>query len=547
MIVLVEFLFSNRLYELNSKGLIFLLLIDVFILSALVYFSSDLGVYLAPFYLLLIISYASKIVKWSFLIMTIALSGFIVVVEYSDFWQSQQLLKNLVFYTLFISAIFYFVYIRKKKGFLLDPLTSLPNRALFHERMGRMTKESSGGSKKLALLFMDLDGFKQVNDTLGHNIGDHLLIDVAKRIKKVVKKTDMIARLGGDEFAIIVNDVDGLDAPVRVAEKILQTFEEPFQVNDRLIDVGISIGIAMWPDHASDINDLIRFSDVAMYSAKKEKCGYVIYSEEHNKAEIESLKIMADLRAAIRADRLDLVYQPKLDLHTGKVDSVEALIRWEHSVLGHIPPVKFITLAEGSVLINELTEWVINTALKDCSEWEKSGRILNVSVNISARNLLNEKIMVQVLSAIEKHRLQPNRVTLEITETSLMTRSDMTIKNLVGLSMMGVNLSIDDFGTGHASLVYVQKLPVREVKIDRVFVNNILNNQRDNKIVKSIIHLAHDIDCRVVAEGVESNEVLMELKKMGCDLIQGFYISKPMSSDLLVNWLNNYESRRISA
>ena len=542
MIVLGELLFRNRAHFNSRILIIVIMLIDVSVLSAVVYLANDLGLFLTPLYLFLIFLYSARLSDWSFLVVLICMLGFVVALEIGEYWQTHELLKTLAFYAVIIPAVSYFVYTVKKNETLVDPLTSLPNRTLFHNRLEQAIKTCKKSSKKAALLFMDLDGFKQVNDTLGHDIGDQLLQHVAARIKNSVRDSDMIARLGGDEFAIILCEVNDLNTPIHIAENIIKKFEEPYQVGEKLIDVGISVGISMCPDHADTMGDLIRFSDVAMYSAKKERSGYEIYSDKYYKSEIENLRLMADLRAAIRQDRLGIVYQPKINLDTGKVDSVEALIRWNHAEFGDIPPVKFIALAEGSTLINELTDWVVNTALRHCYEWEERGCCLNVSINVSARNLKNEKIMVQVLSAIEKNRLRPSRVTLEITETSLMTQSDMTIKNLIGLSMMGVSLSIDDFGTGHASLIYMQRLPVREIKIDRVFVSNVASNDRDTKIVQSIIHMAHDIDCRVVAEGVESREVLERLQEMGCDLAQGFWISKPISTDQVVDWWMKYES-----
>ena len=542
MIVLGKLFIKKEAYNDSKILMSIFMLIDVAVLSILIFMATGFGIYLTPLYLLLIFLYSSRLPGWYLIVVLINTLGFIVMAEMSEYWQSREILKSLVFYALIIPTVSYFVYIEKKDEAFVDPLTSLPNRTLFQRRLEQVIKSCKRNSKKAALLFMDLDGFKQVNDTLGHDIGDRLLKHVANRIKSAVRDTDTIARLGGDEFAIILSDVNDLNTPIHVAENIIKRFEEPYQVNEKLIDVGISVGISMYPEHAENISDLIRFSDVAMYSAKKEKSGYEIYNEKHNASEIENLRLIADLRSAIREDRLGLMYQPKVDLDSGKVDSVEALIRWNHAKFGDIPPIKFIALAEGSILINELTGWVINTALRHCAEWEKRGCSLNVSINVSARNLKNEKIMIQVLSAIEKNRLRPSRVTLEITETSLMTQSDMTIRNLIGLSMMGVSLSIDDFGTGHASLIYMQKLPVREIKIDRAFVCNVVSNERDKKIVQSIIHMAHDIDCRVVAEGVESNEVMIRLKEMGCDSVQGFWISRPMSADKVVDWLSRHES-----
>ena len=543
MIFLVELLRRALVTKISTYWYVVSLLVDIFLLLAIVYFVSDFGVILVPLYLWLLATVYSGVSKWHlYIVATIVIATAVMTFWFNGYWLQNQYQLLVALFVLAVPSLFIFFYRRIKNLVLIDPLTSLPNRMLFQDRLDQALKICRRNAGKAALLFMDLDGFKQVNDTLGHNVGDQLLKEVSGRLRNVVRNTDTIARLGGDEFAIILSDIHGSEVPVRIAEKILAKFEGPYHVNGRQINVGISIGIALCPDHADERNDLIRFSDVAMYAAKKDKAGYVVYSDEYNKAEIESLRLVADLRAAIKEDRLELVYQPKVNLHTKKVESVEALIRWEHAELGRIPPIKFVAMAENSVLINELTEWVIQTALRNCSQWERDGFPISVSINVSARNLQNEKLMIIILAAIKNNRLEADRVILEITETSLMAQSDITIKNLVGLSMMGVNLSIDDFGTGHASLVYVQKLPIREIKIDRQFVGNIMGDGRDKKIVQSIIHLAHDIDCRVVAEGVESHEIMVRLREMGCDLAQGFYIAQPMSSDVLLNWLANYES-----
>jgi diguanylate cyclase (GGDEF)-like protein len=543
MVFFLELLLQRALgRRLPSPWYLPVLLIDVSALSTLIYFLGIFGVYLTPLYLSLIIVYYSRLNESFFYVVTLALIGFVFVTGLSDFWEQNTTLAIVIFFALLTFSISYYIYRKTKDQALFDPLTGLPNRSLFQDRLDMAIKGYRRSKKKSALLFMDLDGFKQVNDTLGHNVGDQLLKEVSDRLRNIVRETDTIARLGGDEFAIILNDIgSSAGVPTCIADKVLEEFTEPYQVNERLIDVGISIGISICPDHSDDMNDLIRFADVAMYSAKKDKSGYVVYCDEHNKSEIENLRLIADLRSAIKEDRLEIVYQPKTNLHTGNIESVEALIRWEHAELGLIPPVKFVSLAEDSVIINDLTEWVVRTALRDCANWDSSGCSLNVSVNISARNLQNKRLMVQIMSAIEGNKLRSDRLTLEITETSFMTQSDITIKNLVGLSMMGVSLSIDDFGTGHASLIYVQKLPIKEIKIDRLFVSNMLKNRRDSKIVQSIIHLAHDIGCRVVAEGVESNDVMERLKEMDCDLVQGFYISEPMRSDRLLGWLMQHE------
>ncbi|MDH5182797.1 MAG: EAL domain-containing protein [Gammaproteobacteria bacterium] len=520
----------------------FYLLVDIVLICSLIVLTGRLGLYLTPLFLLLVILHTENIRNSLLPIAAFAIFGLIISLELNSGTADNEILKITIVFALAASLAVYYALIKNGEDSCIDPLTSLPNRSLFINNLESTIKKCNKQNKLAAILFMDLDGFKQVNDTLGHDVGDALLIDVADRITSQINTADSLYRLGGDEFAIILPDLANQVAPSQAAEGIAQILEQPFQINEKLINVGISIGIAIYPTHADNLNDLVRYSDIAMYSAKRLRSGYEIFSEDHNQSQIEGLKLMADLRTAIKQDALHLVFQPQLDLKSKKVNSIEALVRWDHPEAGPIQPSDFIALAEDSVLINELTEWVINNALKQCAYMEEQGHTLNVSINISARNLQNQKIMVQTLSAIERNRLTPRRITLEITETALMTKSAVAIKNLVGLSMMGVHLSIDDFGTGHGSLIYMQKLPIKEIKIDRMFANSIPNNHRDEKIVRSIIHLAHDIDCQVVAEGVETQETMDMLGNMGCDYIQGYLICKPINADELIEWLNNYES-----
>ena len=520
----------------------FNLIFDIVLLGGLIILAGRIGLYLTPLFLLLAILHIENHHHRILPIATLAILGLVISLELNTGTAANETLKITVVFALAASLAIYYALIKKGDDAGIDPLTALPNRSLFIKNLESTLKNCNKHKNLSAILFMDLDGFKQVNDTLGHDIGDTLLIDVAARIASQINTSDSLYRLGGDEFAIILPEITNLTVPSQAAEAITQILEQPFQINEKLINVGISIGIAIYPTHADNANDLVRYSDIAMYSAKRLRSGYEIFSEEHNKSQIESLKLMAELRTAIKQDALHLVFQPKLDLKNKQISSIEALVRWNHPEAGPIQPGDFIALAEDSILINELTEWVINNALKQCAYMEEKGHTLNVSINISARNLQNQKIMIQTLSAIERHRLTPRRITLEITETALMTKSSVAIKNLVGLSMMGVHLSIDDFGTGHGSLIYMQKLPIKEIKIDRTFANSIPNNARDEKIVRSIIHLAHDIDCQVVAEGVESQETMDMLSEMGCDYIQGYLICKPINADELIEWLNNYES-----
>jgi diguanylate cyclase (GGDEF)-like protein len=354
MIFLVELLLRRVNKKVSIFWFVLLLLLDACAISAIIYSSETLGNILTPIYLFLLIADGGVAIGWRYT--SIAMAAFVALLSmlgFAFFEMQNRLLLDVIALLLIIPSGFFFLYAKIIGMALVDPLTALPNRTLFQDRLEKVLKGCRKDGDKAALLFMDLDGFKQVNDTLGHNVGDQLLKEVSGRLGNVVRETDTIARLGGDEFAIILQGVGEPDIPVRVAKKVLEKFEEPFRVYDRLINVGISIGISLCPEHTDEIVDLIRFSDVAMYAAKKEKAGYVVYSHDYNKAEMESLKLASELRSAIKEGKLEIVYQPKIHLETNKIESVEALIRWEHEELGMIPPIKFIALAESSALINE--------------------------------------------------------------------------------------------------------------------------------------------------------------------------------------------------
>ncbi|MCI0527052.1 MAG: EAL domain-containing protein [Nitrospira sp.] len=421
-----------------------------------------------------------------------------------------------------------------------DPLTNFPNRTLLHDRLQQAIVDAQGGYKQVALLLMDLDRFKEINDTLGHHRGDILLKNVGLRIQGVLRASDMIARLGGDEFAVLLPSVDHKE-PVLVARKITKILEFPFDIEGLPIDVEASIGIVLYPDHGSDADSLIQRADVAMYAAKQTGSGYTIYTADQDQHSPRRLALMAELRHAIEEGQLLLHYQPKVNLATGSVSSVEVLGRWPHEELGAVPPDQFIPLAERTGLIKPLTGWVLDQALNQCRTWYQAGIELSVAVNLSVRNLLNPQLPDQVAELLQHHGISPDCLELEITESSIMADPERAREIVTRLNKMGIQLSIDDFGTGYSSLGYLKRLPVHWIKIDKSFVIHMMANESDAVIVQSTIDLAHNLGLKVVAEGVENQGIYDRLVDLGCDTMQGYYISPPLPADELVRWLR--ESR----
>ncbi len=421
-----------------------------------------------------------------------------------------------------------------------DPLTDFPNRTLLHDRLQQAIVNAQRDHRQIALLLMDLDHFKEINDTLGHRRGDILLKNVGLRIQGVLRASDTIARLGGDEFAVLLPSVD-LKEPNLAARKITKILEFPFDIEGLPIDVEASIGIVLYPDHGSDADSLIQRADVAMYAAKQSGSGYTVYTADQDQHSPRRLTLMAELRRAIEEGQLLLHYQPKIDLTTGGVNGVEVLGRWIHQELGVIPPDQFIPLAERTGLIKPLTGWVLDQALRQCRVWSQAGIEISVAVNLSVRNLLNPQLPDQVAELLQHHGILPGCLELEITESSIMADPERAREIVTRLNKMGVQLSIDDFGTGYSSLGYLKRLPVHWIKIDKSFVIHMVANESDAVIVQSTIDLAHNLGLKVVAEGVESQAVYDQLMGLGCDAVQGYYISRPLPVEELIRWLR--ESR----
>jgi len=419
---------------------------------------------------------------------------------------------------------------------LHDTLTNLPNRTLLYDCIEQAIHDEKQTRKQGALLVMDLDRFKDINDTLGHTSGDLLLQQVASLLQTVIRDSDTVARLGGDEFAVLLPGVDAGQA-VRYARKFISVLERPFVIEGMYLEIETSIGISLYPDHGEEADTLIRRADVAMYHAKQKNSGCFIYEPESDPYSLRRLALMGELRHALEHDGLTLHYQPKVDLESGRVTGVEALLRWMHPQHGFIGPDEFIPLAERSGLIRPLTLWVLNAALRQCHLWQQMGIDLNVAVNLSARNLAESRLPDQVAGLLEAWDLPASRLMVEITESAIMDDPLHARKILMRLEEIGVRASIDDFGTGYSSLAVLGQLPVAEIKIDRTFVTDMLSNSKHAVIVRSTIDLGHNLERTVTAEGVEDEDTLEKLRELGCDRAQGYFMSRPLPASELVKWL----------
>src|SRR4051794_37011403 len=402
---------------------------------------------------------------------------------------------------------------------LHDPLTGLPNRRSLYEQLEKLVARPGG--RPLALLVADLDGFKELNDTLGHLAGDLVLSELGPRIAAAPPEAELLARMGGDEFAVITVDAD----PAATAARFRAALDEPFVIDGISLRVQASLGIARWPEHGDDAHALIQRADVAMYQAKEQQCGWLEYEATRDEHSRTRLALAGELRRAISDSELVVHYQPKADLERGEVISVEALVRWQHPELGLLPPGEFIPMAEQTGQIRPLTLFVLDAAAAQAREWEQAGLDLKVAVNLAMANLIDGQLPGDVAALLAKHRLAPSRLILEITENVAMADPTRTLAILEWLRSLGVGLSLDDFGTGHSSLAYLRQLQVDELKIDRSFVTNMVRDDQNAAIVRSTIDLAHAVGIRIVAEGVEDADTMFELKAMGADEMQGFYLS----------------------
>ncbi|VAW76165.1 diguanylate cyclase/phosphodiesterase (GGDEF & EAL domains) with PAS/PAC sensor(s) [hydrothermal vent metagenome] len=418
-----------------------------------------------------------------------------------------------------------------------DALTGLANRALFYDRLEQAARMATRYRSPFVLLMMDLDRFKRINDSLGHHVGDQLLLQLGQRLKTVLRKSDTLARLGGDEFAALLPVMQDEHSADAVALKILQALENPFAVEGHSLSVGISIGIASCPGDGNASTQLMQCADLAMYHAKRKGKGYSFYSKDMNRENLFEVTMEAALSETLENGGFELYYQPKIDFGLGKITAVEALIRWMHPEYGFISPEKFIPLAEQTNQMQSLTNWVLHTALQQCAQWHAEGIMIGVSINLSASSLGDAELADSVHVALSQAKIAPEWLTLELTETAIMSDADLALHTLSRLDTMGVRLSVDDFGTGYSSLAYLKRLPVDEIKIDKSFVIDMLGDISDTVIVRSTIDLAHNMGMTVVAEGIEDQSTWDKLAELHCDLGQGFHMCRPCSADKLHEWL----------
>ncbi len=416
---------------------------------------------------------------------------------------------------------------------LCDIITDLPNRRYFQDVLRRSLVKAQRKNSRLAIFFIDLDLFKRVNDQYGHDYGDELLKQVGQRLQKNIRKSDFLARLGGDEFILLLEDIETLRTIVVIAEAIVAELKEPFQIKNRRMWIAASIGIALYPDAGRDAETIIKHADQAMYKAKTSGRGqYCFFTEKLNVETKRREKIEKDLEAAIKNNEFFLCFQKLIDSRTKKIWGMEALVRWQHPVLGVVLPEHFIGTAEESGIITQLDYWVFERACQYYDEWIRAKKItMPISVNVSTSELKQDNYAEFVLDTLEKNHLRPEQIVLEITETALINNLETAIPILTILHERGIKIAIDDFGTGYSSFHHLIALPISIIKIDLMFVNAITTNHKNYAICKSIIDLAKSLNFEVIAEGVESKEQLDILEELGCHLIQGFYFSKPTKAD----------------
>jgi diguanylate cyclase (GGDEF)-like protein len=410
-----------------------------------------------------------------------------------------------------------------------DSLTGLPNRVLFRDRVEQALNAAGPPGLKLAVLLLGLDRFKEINNTLGHYNGDRILKQVATRLESLIMASETVARMGGDEFAILLPEVKGEQDIKSVVAKIQKAMTSPFVLEGLRLEVQVSIGAAMFPEHGTDGDTLMQRADVARYVAKDDRNGFKIYSQKLDKFTPQRLTLMGELRQGIDREEFFLFYQPKVSVVNGRINSGEALVRWQHHKHGIILPDDFIPLAERTGLIKDLSKYILKRVLEQIAEWLKNGLEISVSVNLSAQDLLDPDFPDVLAGLFALYDVPPSQLVLEITETTIISDPERALEIMFRLADMGVKMSIDDFGTGYSSLSRLKKMPVSEIKIDRSFVLDMMENSNDEVIVQATVGLAHNLGLKVVAEGVETHGAAERLKELGCDFLQGFLFSEAVS------------------
>ena len=426
-----------------------------------------------------------------------------------------------------------------------DALTGIGNRTLFHLRLDSAFKQSCRDGKAVALVLMDIDHFKDINDSLGHDTGDKLLCKVAEELQKTCRETDTVVRLGGDEFAIIATNIDKKRDSAILGNKILSIFEHPLNIQRHEIKTGTSIGLAFYPDDGDSAEELLRKADMALYEAKRHgRANFKFFDTAIEVAARNKAKMQTDLQIALESGQFSLHYQPIIDIAKNLIIGVESLIRWEHPEKGNISPVEFIPIAEESRFIVQIGEWVLRTACQQQVAWEKKGLAsINIAVNLSAVQFNERNILTQVESIMQETGIREDQLIVEITESTLMETEGDVIAKLHALKSLGLKLAIDDFGTGYSSLAYLKRFPIQHLKIDREFVKDLPENTQDIAIVRSIIKMAHELKIDVVAEGIENQSQLRFLKEASCNYGQGFHFGKPMPAAQFEEWLIHYNQQ----
>lgn len=430
----------------------------------------------------------------------------------------------------------------KKKSLhntLHDTLTDLPNRARFYELLKQALHNAATDNKTLVILYINLIGLREFNDAFGHTSGDLIIKEIANRLKELVHDDDIVARTGGDKFILLLSQDSSEEVTVNTAKGIQNKLEQAYVLENKDIDVSVSIGVTRYPEDGEVTDLLVQRAELAMVTARKANKGYVLYSPDLDQDNPFRITLMSDLRQAINDDQLELNFQPKIDMLKNEITSVEALVRWTHPEHGCVSPGEFVPLAERGRLIKPLTKWVVTKAMLESAKWHKNGINIGTAINISTRDLEDPELPELFAKLLEDYDINPEWITIEITESSIMDDPKRALKILNLLSQMNFRLSIDDFGTGYSSLTYLSKLPVQELKIDQSFVMGMTRNKSDALIVKATIDLGHNLGLKVIAEGVENEEVWNLLKQMNCDIVQGYYFSPPLDRIEFFNWLEN--------
>jgi diguanylate cyclase (GGDEF)-like protein len=426
-----------------------------------------------------------------------------------------------------------------------DSLTGLPNREMFGARVAAAVDRAAETGEEVAVLLLDLDDFKEINDTLGHRTGDQLLTNIGPRLRGAIRDGDLIARLGGDEFAVLVSQRSGEYAG-HIANRIIAALREPVVVDGLALVAEATIGIARYPQDGVTAGELLQRADVAMYAAKESRAGIASYTPSMDERDSRKLSRMPELRRALNEDELVLHYQPLVDLETGRLRGVEALVRWEHPAEGLLPPSEFVPLAESTGLIHDMTRHVLTLAAEQAGAWLRAGEAVPMAVNLSTRCLLDATLPDMVKSVLAAAGVPPGLLTLEITESAIMADLQRSLEVLTRLEGLGVRIAIDDFGTGYTSMAYLRDLPIHELKIDRTFVSRMVGESKDAIIVHTAIDLAHRLGLTTVAEGVEDESTWTALADLDCDIAQGYHVGRPMAADKFAAWLDDWRAARVS-